>query len=488
MQTIQLDIESKKTEIKNLIKTKMKVSRKTNFKKQAGIYLLYIDDFSDEKIIPIYIGKTLDLQKKYQIHISEFLALNRLYSHHYEYTLLDDFYDQDHETIKMFQYMVDHDCKLTQIKMIILNKMSQNKDKIFKAELKWINNTESPYLGFNQFNTVTQLNRLKSLNKYDSHLESQNCCKLLHDDCKKIIQLWDYGYTEFNFLQGFPSVDDLYYWEHSYKLELNQVFNEVLELFDQKYPEDYKRYYRLKLEIKRDKAMKKSLIKSKASKKYINKFDNTVKNKMEAINDGERTLKLNRNQSLLPHKKYSIYPLGYLYDFLIHPPIDELSKIDSCYINVKISNSGTDEMEPDIIMIECVVYLDGQSFNRQFFIANEATTFLDKDDFCYIEKDLAHVSFKREPFHPIAFIGKVPFKHMISIESEYKTGMNDLLFWRTDKVELEEALLYLEIHTNEKTKFLVESSESQCCLEKSIPQKFIHHPIVKIMLDSMNHI
>ena len=46
--------------------------------KKSGIYMIYIDCFEDEKIIPIYIGKSTDIQKRYKSHYQEILALNRL--------------------------------------------------------------------------------------------------------------------------------------------------------------------------------------------------------------------------------------------------------------------------------------------------------------------------------------------------------------------------------------------------------------------------
>lgn len=44
----------------------------------AGIYMIYIDNFTSEKIVPIYIGQSKDIQRRYKQHFSEIIALNRL--------------------------------------------------------------------------------------------------------------------------------------------------------------------------------------------------------------------------------------------------------------------------------------------------------------------------------------------------------------------------------------------------------------------------
>ena len=52
----------------------------------SGIYMIYINNFSDDKILPIYIGKSNNLQKRYETHYKEILSLNHLdYDTYYEY-------------------------------------------------------------------------------------------------------------------------------------------------------------------------------------------------------------------------------------------------------------------------------------------------------------------------------------------------------------------------------------------------------------------
>ena len=52
----------------------------------SGIYMIYIDNFTSETIVPIYIGQAKDIQRRYKKHFSEIVALNRLsYDEYYNY-------------------------------------------------------------------------------------------------------------------------------------------------------------------------------------------------------------------------------------------------------------------------------------------------------------------------------------------------------------------------------------------------------------------
>ena len=44
---------------------------------EAGIYMLYVDSFDDDTIIPFYIGQTNNFQKRHKEHFSEIMALLR---------------------------------------------------------------------------------------------------------------------------------------------------------------------------------------------------------------------------------------------------------------------------------------------------------------------------------------------------------------------------------------------------------------------------
>lgn len=46
--------------------------------KTSGIYMIYIDKFDSETTIPIYIGQSVDMQRRHKEHTQGILALNRL--------------------------------------------------------------------------------------------------------------------------------------------------------------------------------------------------------------------------------------------------------------------------------------------------------------------------------------------------------------------------------------------------------------------------
>ena len=73
---MEYEINSLKEKVFDLIKDKNEVTSKTDYKK-GGVYLLYINDFDNEKILPIYIGQTDDFQTRHKTHITEIMAINR---------------------------------------------------------------------------------------------------------------------------------------------------------------------------------------------------------------------------------------------------------------------------------------------------------------------------------------------------------------------------------------------------------------------------
>lgn len=97
--------------------------------------MIYIDNFNDDKVIPIYIGQTgygknRNFQNRYKEHLQKIMALNRLEFNYYKELLLDNFYDGHYKTCKIFQYMVDHSCTLKDFHMIVLEKIEENSDNI----------------------------------------------------------------------------------------------------------------------------------------------------------------------------------------------------------------------------------------------------------------------------------------------------------------------------------------------------------------------
>lgn len=126
--------------------------------KTTGIYMIYIDGFESNEVLPIYIGKSIDIQKRYKQHYTELLALNRLsYEEYKKYFFLKNtsFYDGHFKTSKIFKYMVENQKTLKDFHMIILEQTDES-ELDFK-EKKYINEFNSCYFGFNQLNSLTDL-------------------------------------------------------------------------------------------------------------------------------------------------------------------------------------------------------------------------------------------------------------------------------------------------------------------------------------------
>ena len=128
--------EKIKNKVKKIIKDRNveEINNNTD-SKNIGIYMIYIDNFNDDKVIPIYIGQTgygknRNFQNRYKEHLQEIMALNRLEYNYYKELLLDNFYDGHYKSCKIFQYMVDHNCTLKDFRMIVLEKIDGNSDNI----------------------------------------------------------------------------------------------------------------------------------------------------------------------------------------------------------------------------------------------------------------------------------------------------------------------------------------------------------------------
>lgn len=63
--------------LKTIEENNMEITYDTNYK-HAGIYMIYINNFNDDKVVPIYIGETVNMQRRYKEHLSQLMFLNRL--------------------------------------------------------------------------------------------------------------------------------------------------------------------------------------------------------------------------------------------------------------------------------------------------------------------------------------------------------------------------------------------------------------------------
>lgn len=199
----ELKFHEVKKEIQQLIHQRKKVTSQTNYK-IPGIYMIYINHFTDDKIIPIYIGQSTDIQKRYKDHYTEILALNRLsYDeyNHYFFSKSYSFYEGKFKTSKIFKYMVENSCTLEDFNMIILeevefNDLIQKEDEYFQQYLP-------AFFGFNQFSSFLKRILLSHQKEPLSDNDIHMYCELIEEDLQYIQQYKTCGFTNFNFEHSF---------------------------------------------------------------------------------------------------------------------------------------------------------------------------------------------------------------------------------------------------------------------------------------------
>lgn len=166
----------------------------------SGIYMIYIDNFSDDKILPIYIGKSNNLQKRYETHYKEILSLNHLsYDTYYQYFYHNghNFYDGHFRVCKIFKYMLDHNCDLKDYKMIVLE--YGDNDKLEELEQKYIKMFKAEFFGFNQLNIISLYPLVfRSMDNQDENNIIYFLNKAI-ENCYEINKYIDYGFTKFNY-------------------------------------------------------------------------------------------------------------------------------------------------------------------------------------------------------------------------------------------------------------------------------------------------
>lgn len=190
-----------KQEVQELIKTHehKEITAVTKYK-VSGIYMIYLDHFVDDKFVPIYIGQSKDIQKRYKAHYTELLALNRIsYDEykHYFFSKSSSFYEGKFKTSKIFKYMVENNCTLEDFHMIVLEDVESA--NLIRKEEEYFEQYLPSFFGFNQLNSL--LKRIKLFHKRESLLNEdvRAYCDGILRDIQHIHNYINYGYTKFNF-------------------------------------------------------------------------------------------------------------------------------------------------------------------------------------------------------------------------------------------------------------------------------------------------
>ena len=180
---------------------------------KTGIYLLYVDNFSDSSIIPIYVGKTVNFKQRLKQHIRDIDEINKSSFVDYQTGFLRGAYgmrcshEGKYKACKIFKYMLDHNCQWPDLRMIVLEVCE--KEQLSEKEQSWIDRLRPAYVGFNQIDSITLQWLFRD--------QPQQYRNLILTEAELFRQYLDYGYSAFNYLHAFS--DSRY---NPYKGELDQ--------------------------------------------------------------------------------------------------------------------------------------------------------------------------------------------------------------------------------------------------------------------------
>ncbi|MES5929851.1 hypothetical protein QCI77_28370 [Bacillus cereus group sp. MG9] len=172
--------------------------------KVSGIYMLYVDHFKSDTIIPFYIGQSGNIQKRYGDHVKEVMALNRISNEEYMtyfFAYESPYFNGKYKACKIFKYMIENQCTLKDLRMVILEEVE--KTELKEREQTYFEKLSPAFLGFNQMNTIHEANLLKLAREINDEIIS----KFLHVfqmDLDHLFQYNKFGYTQFNYENCFP--------------------------------------------------------------------------------------------------------------------------------------------------------------------------------------------------------------------------------------------------------------------------------------------
>lgn len=234
MLTYQQTFSSIKSDVQWLIRENAhKEITPTTKYKTSGIYMIYIDKFDSETTIPIYIGQSVDMQRRHKEHTQGILALNRLSYEAYKAYFFEgnySLYEGKFKACKMFKYMLENNCTLQDFHMILLEEVPQ--EELDAKEQAYINRFLPSFFGFNQLNSVTQHPRFKG----KTTEQIANYLPLLKEDIENVYRYYDYGFTKFNFNYSMPKYLNFTIEDNPSVLaemkETNELLDKLTEHFD----------------------------------------------------------------------------------------------------------------------------------------------------------------------------------------------------------------------------------------------------------------
>ena len=230
-----------------------------------GIYLIYIDEFLSNTILPIYVGQTENFQKRYKEHISKLLTLNRI-DYNTLKEQLDTFWDivnlfeGNYVYLKIFKYLIDNNLTLDNFHMVILKKCDNN-DDLDTLELEYINKFNSSYFGFNQLNSVSLIEKYKGFNNSVADKNNEMIINAVEQDLRNYDQYKVFRFNQFNYWLLMRLINNKYNFSDLFQKKITEIKNYYLEILPKKGEDD--------------------LVKLRDANKKYNDLINNIKKKLE---------------------------------------------------------------------------------------------------------------------------------------------------------------------------------------------------------------
>ena len=477
------------------------VTRKTN-NNSAGVYMLYVDCFDDDRVIPFYIGQTANFQERYKQHMTEILSLNRLDYSCYKYALLHGLYNGHYRPCKIFSYMINHECVLNDLHMIVIEEIENEKERL-KKENEFINELLASFMGFNQMNCVS-----KYMDFYAGGYSKIVFTDIVNKDIEHMLKNWGYGYNSFNcFLaSGYfdekqkevilsSNINKDYIDILNRKKSLIEIKDELTEIrlyngFDCEKEawgiceSDINSFFKkhgLRSEEKKKLIISVLLFDFEKDRKTLFKYfeqysDRISSNIIDLLNEKygyilelmrEKILNNQKRYSeldieennihekvfslLLPKNEYNSHPLKSVYEEYEFPEIEKENNI--CYINIEYTCFRADynnEFYPEICKIDYKIIKDNKSYSRNVFVKNDLMNFWKTDKIYYYEK-----GFHAGPFN--AFLVGNVYTH-IPVSMEYKNGINEYTLKNVDFEDEIKVFKEIDKLIDNKTKIIYTTS------------------------------
>lgn len=176
---------------------------KSKHNKRGGIYMLYIDCFDDDKIIPFYIGKTNSFSKRLNQHVNGINKLASLTKKKYNCLIEEGEYDGMYLYCKIYSFLCRHNCTIDDVKMVILEDIEKEKERSMREDY-YILQLKAPFFGFNQYLFQTHLAEHRSLNLLKDADDIEIITNIMKEEVAQIPILYQYGYCEFNTIMTLP--------------------------------------------------------------------------------------------------------------------------------------------------------------------------------------------------------------------------------------------------------------------------------------------